>query len=301
MTVVAVTPRSFRQTQGPHLLRLEQSGLVVRYPTVERPLVEGEMVDLVTGCAGVIVGVEAITAAVLDAGPVRVVVKYGSGLDNIDLDAAGDRGVAVVATAGANARSVAELTIALMLALARHVVAHDRAIRAGSWARRPGIELEGKRLGLVGYGAIGRTVAGLAQGMGLTVAAHDPAVAEAEVELKELDVLLSTSDVVSLHLPLDERTRGLLGTRELALMRPGALLVNTARGGLVDEQALADALSSGRLAGAAFDVFAEEPLPPDSPLLELESFVVSPHAGAATAEAAGRASLLAVDLLLEAL
>jgi phosphoglycerate dehydrogenase-like enzyme len=135
----------------------------------------------------------------------------------------------------------------------------------------------------------------------LTVAAHDPALAETDVELKEFDALLSTSDVVSLHLPLDERTRGLVGARELALMRPGALLVNTARGGLVDEQALADALSSGRLAGAAFDVFAEEPLPADSPLLELESFVVSPHAGAATAEAAGRASLLAVDLLLEAL
>jgi phosphoglycerate dehydrogenase-like enzyme len=301
MTAVAVTPRSFRQTQGAHLLRLEQSGVLVRYPTVDRPLSEPEMLELVEGCEAVIVGVEPVSAAVLDAGPIRVVVKYGSGLDNIDLDATSARGVTVVGTGRANARSVAELTIALMLALARHVVAHDRLIRSGSWARRPGVELEGKRLGLVGYGAIGRTVARLAQGFGLLTVAHDPVLAEADVELVDLDELLSSTDVVSLHLPLDERTRGLVGTRELALMRPGALLINTARGGLVDEQALAEALRTGRLGGAAFDVFVEEPLPPDSPLLELDSFVASPHAGAATTEAARRASLLAVDLLLDAL
>jgi D-3-phosphoglycerate dehydrogenase / 2-oxoglutarate reductase len=301
MTAVAVTPRSFRQTQGAHLLRLEQSGVLVRYPTVDRPLSEPEMLELVEGCEAVIVGVEPVSAAVLDAGPIRVVVKYGSGLDNIDLDATSARGVTVVGTGRANARSVAELTIALMLALARHVVAHDRLIRSGSWSRRPGIELEGKRLGLVGYGAIGRTVARLAHGFGLVTVAHDPVLAEADVELVDLDELLTSTDVVSLHLPLDERTRGLVGTRELALMRPGALLINTARGGLVDEQALAEALRTGRLGGAAFDVFLEEPLPPDSPLLELDSFVASPHAGAATTEAARRASLLAVDLLLDAL
>jgi phosphoglycerate dehydrogenase-like enzyme len=301
VTAVAVTPRSFRQTPGAHLTRLEQSGLAVRYAAPERPLDEDEMVALVRGCEGLIVGVDPVSSAVLEAGPVRVVVKYGSGLDNIDLDAAAARGVHVSATAGANARSVAELTIALILAVARHVVVHDRRVRSGSWSRRPGVELEGKQLGLVGYGAIGRVVARLAQGLGLTVVAHDPALAEADVELVQLEALLSTSDVVSLHLPLDERTRGLLGARELALMRPGALLVNTARGGLVDEAALADSLRSGHLGGAAFDAFVEEPLPLDSPLLALDSFVASPHAGAATSEAARRASLLAVDLLLAAL
>jgi phosphoglycerate dehydrogenase-like enzyme len=301
VTAVAVTPRSFRQTSGEHLARLEQSGLVVRYPAVERPLAETEMVELVEGCEGLIVGVDPVSAEVLDAGPIRVVVKYGSGLDNIDLEATSARGVSVAATAEANARSVAELTLGLMLALARHIVAHDRLVRSGSWARRPGIELEGKRLGVIGYGAIGRTVARLAEGLGLTTVAHDPAVFEADVELVELDELLASSDLVSLHVPLDESTRGLLGVRELALMRQGALLVNTARGGLVDEHALADALRSRRLGGAAFDVFVEEPLPADSPLLELESFIASPHVGAATAEAARRASLLAVDLLLGAL
>jgi phosphoglycerate dehydrogenase-like enzyme len=300
VTPVAVTPRAFRQVSGAHLERLRESGLDVRFPGVDRPLDEPEMVALVRGCGGLIVGVDPVSAAVLDAGPLRVVVKYGTGLDNIDLDAAAARGVTVRTTEGTNARSVAELTIALLLALARHVVPHDRVVRAGSWSRRIGIELDGKRLGLVGFGAIGRLVGQIATGLGMSVVAHDPFAVGADVELLPLDGLLSISDAVSLHLPLDERTRGLIGTRELALMRPEALLVNTARGGLVDEAALADALRSGRLGGAAFDCFVEEPLPPDSPLLALDSFVASPHAGAATHDAARRTSLRAVELLLEA-
>jgi D-3-phosphoglycerate dehydrogenase len=286
---------------GAHLERLRERGLDVRFPDVDRPLGEAEMVGLVRGCEGLIVGVDPVSAAVLDAGPLRVVVKYGSGLDNVDLDAAAARGVTVAATPGANARSVAELTIALLLALARHVVAHDRLVRGGAWTRRISIELEGKRLGIVGYGAIGRLVGRLAGGLGMLVVAHDPFVEEADVELVPLDELLCSSDAVSLHLPLDERTSGLIGARELALMRPGAVLVNTARGGLVDEAALADALRSGRLGGAAFDCFAEEPLSPESPLLALDSFVASPHAGAATQDAARRTALQAVELLLEAM
>jgi D-3-phosphoglycerate dehydrogenase len=299
VTAVAITPRSFRQTPGPHLERLRESGLDVRYPALDRPLDENEMIKLVRGCTGLIVGVDPVSAAVLDAGPLRVVVKYGGGLDNVDLHAAAARGVSVTATPTANARSVAELTIALLLALARHVVLHDRVVRTGSWSRLPGIELEGKQLGLVGYGAIGRIVARLARGLEMTVVAHDPALAAADIELLALDELLESSHAISLHLPLDQRTRGLIGARELALMRRDALLVNTARGGLVDEGALADALRSGRLQGAAFDVFGEEPVSPDSPLLTLDSFIASPHAGAATGDAARRASLQALDLLLE--
>lgn len=301
MTAVAVTPRSFRQVPGAHLERLRERGVELRFPDAERPLEEPEMVALVRGCEGLIVGLDPVSAAVLDAGPLRVVVKYGSGLDNVDLEAAATRGVTVTATPGANARSVAELTIALLLALARHVVAHDRLVRAGSWTRRLGIELDGRRLGVVGYGAIGGLVGRLAAGLGMSVVARDPFVHDADVELVPLDELLRSSDAVSLHLPLDERTRGLIGARELALMPPGALLVNTARGGLVDEAALAGALRSGRLGGAAFDCFAEEPLSPDSPLLALGSFIASPHAGAATEDAVGRTALQAVELLLEAL
>ena len=300
MTAVAITPRSFRQTPGEHLDRLRTSRVEPRFPSQDRPLAEDEMVELVRGCEGLIVGLDPVTAPVLEAGPLRVVVKYGSGLDNIDLDAARALGVDVRSTPGANARSVAELTIALLLALARHVVVHDGLVRGGSWSRRTGIELEGRRLGLVGYGAIGREVARIARCLGMEVVAHDPLLSDADVELLALDDLLATCDAVSLHVPLDERTRGMIGRAELARMRSGALLVNTARGGLVDEEALAHALRDGHLGGAALDAFAREP-PGESPLLELENVVLSPHAGAATVEGARRASLQALELILDAL
>jgi phosphoglycerate dehydrogenase-like enzyme len=299
MTTVAVTPRSFRQTPGPHLDRL-RGQLDVRFPDLDRPLDEGEMVELVRGCAGLIVGVDPVTRRVLEAGPLRVVVKYGSGVDNIDVDAARALDVQVSSTPGANARSVAELAIALLLTLARNVALHDRRVRAGSWRRMTGVELAGKQLGIVGYGAIGREVARIARGLDMKVAAHDPLLDEADVPLIELDEIYATSDAVSLHLPLTEETRGLIGARELAAMKPGSFLVNTARGGLVDEAALAEALRTGGLAGAALDGFEGEPLG-ESPLRELDNVVLSPHAGASTHEAVLRTAARAVDQLLAAL
>jgi D-3-phosphoglycerate dehydrogenase / 2-oxoglutarate reductase len=296
MTAVAVTPRSFRKTPGEHLERL---GLLdVRFPDLERPLDENEMLQLVSGCAGLIVGVDPVTERVLEAGPLRVVVKYGSGMDNIDLEAAQRLGVRVSSTPGANARSVAELAVALLLALARNLGTHDRGIRGGSWRRITGTELAGKRLGIVGYGAVGREVARIAErGLEMEIVAHDPFVQAADVPLVPLAKLLATSDAVSLHLPLTPETRGLVGGRELATMKETAFLVNTARGGLVDEEALADALRRGLLAGAALDGFAEEPLG-ESPLRELDNVMLSPHAGAATEEAVLRTAALAVDQLL---
>lgn len=257
------------------------------------------MAQLVRGCWGLIVGVESVTSKVLDAGPLRVVVKYGAGTDNIDLDAARERRVHVEAVPGANARAVAELTITLLLALARHVLHHDRLVRSGSWDRRIGVELGGRLLGIVGYGSVGRQVAGLARALGMEVVAHDPFVTTSDVPLVDLPTLLSTSDAVTLHVPLTADTRGMIGARELARMRPGAFLVNTARGGIVDEGALAAALAEGRLVGAASDVFEREP-PEGSPLLRLDNFVASPHAGAATVEAARRTGVAAVRALLGA-
>ena len=296
MTAVAVTPRSFRQTPGEHLERLRS--LDVRFPDLERPLDENEMLQLVSGCAGLIVGVDPVTQRVLEAGPLRVVVKYGSGMDNIDLEAAQRLDVRVSSTPGANARSVAELAVALLLALARNVATHDRGIRGGSWRRITGTELAGKRLGIVGYGAVGREVARIAErGLEMEIVAHDPFVEGADVPLVPFAELLATSDAVSLHLPLTPETRGLVGGRELAAMKETAFLVNTARGGLVDEEALSDSLRRGLLAGAALDGFAEEPLR-ESPLRELDNVLLSPHAGAATEEAVLRTAALAVDQLL---
>jgi D-3-phosphoglycerate dehydrogenase len=297
MTDVAITPRTFREVSGEHQELLRRSGLLARFPQRDRPLDESEMEDLVRGCWGLIVGVDPVTASVIDAGPLRVVVKFGSGTDNIDIEAARERGVRVEVTAGANARSVAELTIGLLLTLARHIAFHDRLLRSGGWTRRTGMELAGRLLGVVGYGAVGKEVAGLARGIGMRVMAHDPLVTEAEVV--DLSTILSTCDAVTLHVPLQEETRGLIGPAELALMQPHALLVNTSRGGIVDEHALAEALSSGRLGGAAIDTFEEEP-PRRSTLLRLDNFVGSPHAGAATLEAARRAGMTAVELLMAA-
>jgi phosphoglycerate dehydrogenase-like enzyme len=297
VTAVAVTPRSFRATPGPHLDLLRESGLDVRFPDLQRPLDEEEMVGLVEGCAGLVVGVDPVTRRVLEAGPLHVVVKFGTGTDNIDLAAAGELGVKVSSTPTANALSVAELAVGLLLALARHIALHDRLARVRSWERRPGIELAGKRLGIVGYGAVGREVARIAGSLGMEVVAHDPFLPEADVELVDLATLLGSADAISLHVPLNESTRDLIDAEALERMRPDALLVNTARGGIVDEQALAEALRSGRLAGAAVDVFVQEP-PWDSPLIRLDNVVLSPHAGAATAEAARRAGLQAVEQLL---
>lgn len=297
MSAVAVTARAFRQVPGEHHDLLRAAGLQARFAEVDRPLEERELVDLVRGCWGLIVGLDPVTAAVLDAGPLRVVVRFGSGTDNIDLAAAGQRGAKVASTPGANARSVAELTIGLLLALARHLVLHDREVRSGAWSRHTGIELAGRRLGIVGYGAVGRQVAAIARAIGMEVVASDPFVREADVPLVDLKALLTSSDAVTLHAPLADDTRGMIGAAELARMRPHALLVNTSRGGLVDERALAETLAAGRIRGAAFDAFEREP-PKASPLLALDNFIASPHAGAATVEAARRTGVAAVRELL---
>jgi D-3-phosphoglycerate dehydrogenase len=295
---VAITPRGFRRTPGEHLDLLASRGFDPRYPTVERPLTEDEMVDLVAGCWGLIVGVDPVTDRVLDAGPLRAVVKYGAGVDNLDLDAAAARGVEVGSTPGSNARSVAELTMGLLLSLARRICQHDRLGRSGSWDRHMGVELHRRRLGLIGLGAIGSEVADLAGCFGMEVVAHDPGRRDGPVPLVGLDEVLVTSDIVSLHVPLTEETRGLIGRSELGRMREGAFLLNTARAGLVDEEALAESLRSGRLAGAALDDVAYDP-PYDSPLLQMDTVVVTPHAGGATVEAAVRTGVAAVDALAE--
>lgn len=299
MIHIAVTPRSFRNSPGAHHDLLKTEDVDARFADNDKPMQADEMVTFVEGCGGLIVGTDQVTDAVLTAGPLRAVVKFGSGLDNIDLDAARDRKVAVDSTPGANARSVAELAIGLMLALARDIPLHDRAVREGQWAHRSGMELEGKTLGLIGCGAIGSEVLRMARGLGMEVLVHDPYADTGALSIS-LDQLLPASDIVSLHMPLTDETAGMINADRLRAMKQGALLINTARGGVVDEEALVAALQDGHLGGAAFDSFASEP-PGDSPLLRLDSFIASPHAGASTVEAAERTGVRAVRRLLELL
>lgn len=230
----------------------------------------------------------------LGSAPVlRVVGRAGVGVDNIDLDAATERGVAVLNAPSGNTVSAAELTFALILAAVRRIAAADRSVRAGEWARSrfAGAELRGKVLGLVGAGRIGTAVARRAQAFGMEVRAYDPWLSEERAgdlgvtRVPSVKELLGGSDVVSLHVPLTDRTRGMIGVDELAAMKPGAVLVNVARGGVVDDAALARALTDERLAGAALDVYETEPLAPDSPLRDAPNLVLTPHLGASTAEA----------------
>lgn len=296
---LAISPRSFRDVPGRHLQVAADSKFEITYPTVDRHLSEDEMTELVSGCRALIVGIDPVTARVMEAGPLEVVVKYGSGLDNIDLEAAKARGVDVRSTPGTNSQGVAELSIASLFALARHIVAHHQSAASGSWDRWMGSELAGRRLGVLGLGHVGRRVADMAQGIGMDVVGHDPYV-ETTVPTVDLDTLLSTSWAVSLHAPLTPQTRHMIGKEQLARMPSGSLLVNTARGGLVDEIALAEALDTGHLAGAALDDFEQRP-DADSRLWSCHGFLASPHAGAATSESVERTGVAAVEAVLEAL
>jgi D-3-phosphoglycerate dehydrogenase len=237
-----------------------------------------------------------------------VVGRAGTGLDNIDLDAAARAGVTVVNAPDANTIAAAEHTLALMYALARRIPAADASLRAGQWRRSDfvGVELSGKTLGILGLGRIGLAVADRARAMQMTLIGSDPfvtteAATSHGIRLVELTELLTSADVVAVHAPLTPATRGLVGRAELALMKPTALLVNAARGGIVDEVALAEALATDRLAGAAVDVFAGEPLPADSPLRRAPNTVLTPHLGASTAEAQVRAGTDTARRVLEVL
>jgi D-3-phosphoglycerate dehydrogenase len=250
-----------------------------------------------------ITGLDVLTDATFRAVPeLRLVSKYGVGLDMIDLDAARRYGVTVRWTPGVNRQAVAELTIAFMIALCRAVVPLARELREGTWRQPGGRQLSTATVGILGCGAVGQTVARLCRAFGATVLAHDICAydrfyLDTGVNPVALDTLLTESDIISIHLPLDASTRGLIDGRAIARMKPSALLVNTARGGIVDEAALKAALSEGRLAGAAADVFSEEP-PRDAGLLRLPNFIGTPHIGGSTLEAAlamGRAAMAGLD------
>ncbi len=295
--VVVVTPRSFG-LQAPGLRRqLASTVAEVRY----RPGPHGAdaLADLLADADGLIAGLDEVSARVFEQAPrLRVVARYGTGLDRVDLAAAARHGVVVTTTPGANANAVAELTLALLFALARHLTSAHEQVEAGEWPPLAGIELAGRTLGLVGLGRIGKLVAAKAAGLDLRVLAHDPFVAPAEtVELVTLDELASRSDIISLHAPLTERTRGLVGAPFLDRVRPGLLLINTARGELIDEAAVVRALDEGRIGGAALDVLSQEPPGPHHPLLGRADVLVTPHMAPHTDAATAAMGRIALEEL----
>lgn len=287
---VAVTSRSFGLYASVGTRLLEEAGCDVVLRGEGGPWDEDAMREFAFEADALIVGADHVTRRVLEACPhLRVVARHGAGLEKIDVDAAAALGVAVTYAPGASAQAVAEMTIAMLFALWRGLLRADRGVREGRWERIVGREVRGRILGLIGLGRIGRTVAVLARGLGLRVVAHDIApdqqfAEEHDIHYLPLDEVLRSADAISIHTPLTPMTQGLIGARELALMRPDAVLLNTARGGVVDEQALATVLRERRLAGAALDVFEREPLL-GSPLLDQDNAVLTPHIAAYTHEA----------------
>ena len=286
---------------------LEKAGFEVvyeEYPDEER------LIELVKDVEAIVVRSKPkVTRRVIEAAPkLRVIGRAGVGLDNIDLEAAKERGIKVVNSPGASSRSVAELVFGLLLAVARKIAFADRKMREGVWAKKQcmGIELEGKTMGVIGFGRIGYNVAKIANAFGMRVLLYDPYPNEERARevggtFASLEDLLKESDVVTLHVPLVDATYHLIDEERLKLMKPTAILINAARGAVVDNNALVKALQEGWIAGAGLDVFEEEPLPKDHPLTRLDNVVLTPHIGASTEEAQMRAGVQVAEQIVEIL
>lgn len=271
-----------------HLSTLTAAGIEVRWNDRGRILTESELIERLDGVAATIAGLERYTERVFAAAPgLKVVARMGVGHEHVDVAAATRHGVAVAMAFGTNHDAVADHALALMAAAAHRIAEYDQRVRDGSWGTLLHGRLHETRVGVVGFGRIGRAVAKRCLGFSMDVLVADP-VADADTvarlgyRLVELDELLRQSDFVTLHAPLTPETHHLIDARRLALMKPGAILVNTARGGLVDEPALVEALRSGQLGGAGLDVFEVEPLP-DGPLRLLDRVVLTPHVGGLSA------------------
>lgn len=295
-----VTPTSYGKNDSRLKTELEaQVGQVIYNPT-GKPLSSDEVAKLLPGIDGYIAGLDGIDANALQkADRLKVIARYGVGVDNVDLCAAKEKGIVVTNTPGANSVSVAELALGLMLALARRIPEAAEAVHQGKWPRYAGLSLEGKTVGILGLGSIGKQLARRLAGFDCRILAFDP-FADAtfakdnHVELVARDEVIEQSDFISLHLPLLPETRCLVNDTFLNKMKKGSFLINTSRGEVIDEEALVCALQSGHLKGAALDAFTVEPPDPKNPLLALPQVIVTPHLGAQTDGATSNMGWLAM-------
>ncbi len=283
-----VTPTSYGKNDVRLKTELEaQVGEVIYNPT-GKPLTSAEVANLLPGIDGYIAGLDGIDAnALKSADRLKVIARYGVGVDSVDLAAAREKGIVVTNTPGANSVSVAELALGLMLALARQIPEAVEAVHQGKFPRYTGVSLEGKTVGILGLGAIGKQLARRLAGFDCKLVAYDPFADIAfakdnHVELDTMDEVIKQADFVSLHLPLLPETRGIVNENFLGKMKKGSFLINTSRGEAIDEDALLKALQSGHLKGAGLDAFAVEPPDPKNPLLALSQVIATPHLGAQT-------------------
>jgi phosphoglycerate dehydrogenase-like enzyme len=283
MPKVLIAPMTLANAQGPFVQVLREGGFELVYPPHAHQLTEEELLPALRGIAAAVAGSEPYTARVFDANPgLRVVARAGVGYDAVDVAAATAHGVAVTITPGTNHDCVAEHTFSMLLGLTRNLVAQHLGVKSGAWPRGTNLPVRGRALGLAGLGRIGKAVALRGEAFGMRLLAYEPypdtAFAAAhKIVLVPLDRLLAESDFLSLHLPLTPESRRMINRQTLGRMKPTAFLINTARGGLVDEADLLEALKARRIAGAALDVFEQEP-PGKNPLFELDNVLLTPHA-----------------------
>jgi D-3-phosphoglycerate dehydrogenase len=303
---VLVTARSFGKNSPQAINILEKHGCSVHWGAGNRPLTAAELAPLVKEADALIVGNDQVSAEVINTGQkLKIISRYGAGVDNVDLAAASAKRIPVTNTPGANEHSVADLVFGLMLAAARQIPSVTEVVRAGGWDRRMGTEIWGKTLGIIGFGKIGRGVARRASGFNMKVLVYDICSCEnldteLDISFVDQETVIRQADFLSLHIPCNPETTNMICADNLAIMKPNAILINTARGRLVDEKALADALRKKVIAGAALDVLQHEP-PIDRDLLDLENVLITSHIGGYTIEAINAMSMLAADNTIQGL
>jgi D-3-phosphoglycerate dehydrogenase len=307
MYKVLVTARIFGKLSDDSFDTFKNAGFeIANNPYPGKGLSEKELIELIGGVHGLLTGVDEVTAKVINAADeLKVISKFGTGVDNIDVAAATEKGIVVTNAPGMNSDAVADMTFALILSIARRIAFADNQVKKGNWPLIVGTEICNKTLGLIGLGEIGKRVALRAGGFNMKILTHEVLpdeqfVQKHRIERVSLNRLLQESDFVSIHVPLTAETKALIKTEQFEMMKPTAFLINTARGGIVDEKALHEALQSRKIAGAAFDVFKEEPLR-EKALLKLDNFIVTPHISPFTREAIENAEKLSAQNIIDVL
>jgi D-3-phosphoglycerate dehydrogenase len=305
---ILVTPTSFNtRTRSSAREKLDRFAGEVVFNPLGRPLEAAEIIPLLANVDGYIAGLDHIDRQVIEDAPacLKVISRYGAGYDRVDIEAATEKGIVVTATPGSNAEAVADLTMGLMLSVARQIPLLDREVRSGGWPRRTGFEIFQKNLGIVGLGEIGKRVATRAKGFSMNIRVYDPMADRSFIQSNglieaSLDELWRQSDVITLHVPLATDTREIINDDTIRRMKPGVIILNTARYELFDEAALLKGLADGTIKGLGLDVYADEP-PTDHPLLQFPNVVLTPHAGSHTLEARNRMADMAVNNLIDVL
>lgn len=303
---ILVTPRSFRSSSQKPVKMLYEKGYELMFNNIGRPYEKEEIMKLVTDIDGIIIGIDKLDADIIGkASKLKVISKYGIGVDNIDISFATQNNIVVTNTPNANANAVADLTFGLMLSLARKIPEADRKTKSGKWEKIIGKSIYGKTLGIIGLGKIGKQVVNRAQGFEMNIIVNDVLKDEKfaknyNIKYVNLNELLQKSDYITIHIPLNDSTRNMIDWKELQQVKEGAFLINTSRGGIINENALFESLKNKILKGVALDAFTTEPLK-KSPLMKLDNVILTPHIGGYTEEAIESMGLQAAQNLIDAL